>query len=75
VYYLITKVKYSDKPTYNTLKRSLQDMKQHCTNNNVSAVSMPLIGCGLDGLKWNDVRDIVKEVFSDVDIKITVYSL
>ena len=35
---------------------------------------MPRIGCGLDGLQWNKVRDILLEVFADVPIEIIVYN-
>ncbi|CAL1606586.1 unnamed protein product [Knipowitschia caucasica] len=75
VYYLITKTRYYQKPTYDSLKRSLEDMKSHCIANGVSKVSMPRIGCGLDKLAWRRVAEILKEVFESSNISITVYSL
>lgn len=36
---------------------------------------MPKIGCGLDRLEWNKVKDIIGEVFKDIDVGICVYSL
>jgi len=75
VYYLITKPKYFDKPTYETLKSSLVAMKSHCVANNVTAVSMPRIGCGLDKLEWPKVEETLMSVFMDTDIVITVYSV
>uniref|UniRef100_A0A3B4A4C2 Macro domain-containing protein n=1 Tax=Periophthalmus magnuspinnatus TaxID=409849 RepID=A0A3B4A4C2_9GOBI len=75
VYYLITKKIYSHKPTYDSLKQSLEDMKSHCAEYGVSKVSMPRIGCGLDRLHWGRVSDILKEVFEHSNISITVYSL
>ncbi|WAR08676.1 OARD1-like protein [Mya arenaria] len=75
VYYLITKTKYNDKPTYKTLESSLEAMKKHCLANDVTAVSMPRIGCGLDLLKWPQVEDLLIQVFMDTDIKVTVYSI
>ena len=75
IYNLVTKEVYSGKPTYDTLRRSLEEMKDHAHTNGVSSISMPLIGCGLDGLSWPAVRTLVKNVFLKENITITVYSL
>ncbi|XP_061700219.1 ADP-ribose glycohydrolase OARD1 [Syngnathoides biaculeatus] len=75
VYYLITKKKVSQKPNYDTLRQSLEDMRAHCIQNGVARISMPRIGCGLDRLKWERVSEILEEVFEPADISVTVYSL
>lgn len=75
VYYLITKKAFYQKPTYAQLKASLEAMKKHCLENKVTSLAMPRIGCGLDGLEWNEVSNTIKEVFGDTKISITVYSL
>ena len=75
IYNLVTKEVYSDKPTYETLRRSLEEMKDHALTHGVSSISMPLIGCGLDGLSWPAVRTLIKNVFFREKIAITVYSL
>ncbi|XP_034551813.1 ADP-ribose glycohydrolase OARD1 [Notolabrus celidotus] len=75
IYYLITKKKASQKPTYRSLTQSLEDMKSHCELNGVTRISMPRIGCGLDRLAWKEVATILEEVFKHTDICITVYSL
>uniref|UniRef100_A0A4W6DEK9 O-acyl-ADP-ribose deacylase 1 n=1 Tax=Lates calcarifer TaxID=8187 RepID=A0A4W6DEK9_LATCA len=41
IYYLITKKKASQKPTYDSLRLSLKDMKLHCEKNGVTKISMP----------------------------------
>eukprot|EP01102_Stenamoeba_stenopodia_P019228 TRINITY_DN7201_c0_g1_i1.p1 TRINITY_DN7201_c0_g1~~TRINITY_DN7201_c0_g1_i1.p1 ORF type:complete len:146 (+),score=18.15 TRINITY_DN7201_c0_g1_i1:120-557(+) len=74
-YYLITKEKYSDKPTYDSLRSSLEAMKAHAVAHNIELISMPKIGCGLDKLDWNHVRSLIKEVFADTDVRIDVYYL
>ncbi|XP_053099981.1 ADP-ribose glycohydrolase OARD1 isoform X2 [Hemicordylus capensis] len=75
VYYLITKPKYFHKPTYDNLHKSLEAMKFHGLKNDVTHISMPKIGCGLDRLDWSKVSAILEEVFQDTDVKITVYTL
>ncbi|KAJ8265897.1 hypothetical protein COCON_G00149960 [Conger conger] len=75
VYYLITKKKASQKPTYDALRQSLEAMKLHCLENGVGSLSMPRIGCGLDRLKWEKVSLMLEEIFRDTNICITVYTL
>ncbi|KAG1961905.1 ADP-ribose glycohydrolase OARD1 [Pimephales promelas] len=41
VYYLITKEKYNQKPTYDSLRKSLVSMREHCLFNGVNSISMP----------------------------------
>ncbi len=72
VYYLITKPKYNDKPTYDSLTASLQAMRSHMEAFKVTSVSMPEIGCGLDGLQWNRVFDILVAVFTGSGMTINV---
>jgi len=75
VFNLITKKKYFNKPTYESLKESLRKMRILMIHNQVRDISMPRIGCGLDKLSWPNVRDIIKQVFDGVDCEINVYYL
>ena len=75
IYYLITKEKYSHKPTYKSLADSLTSMKEHMLRNGVMKLSMPRIGCGLDLLEWGKVEEMLRDMFSDMDLQITVYTL
>ena len=71
----VTKEKYFHKPTYKTLQLSLVAMRDNCLSHGVTSLSMPRIGCGLDGLQWYKVRNIIGQVFQDTNINVTVYSL
>ncbi len=68
---LITKEKYYHKPTYDTIRQALEDMK-NSPDVQTNKIGMPLIGCGLDRLKWEKVSEIIKEVFADTDFEILV---
>lgn len=70
---LITKAKCYEKPTYKTLEQALIEMKQQCAVWGYRRIAMPLIGCGLDGLSWDRVSAIIKDVFADYDGEIVVY--
>lgn len=72
VFNLITKRNYWNKPTYSDLAQSLLDLKKHCVKNKITKLAMPLIGCGIDGLEWEKVSEILKTIFNDTDIEILV---
>ena len=72
VFNLVTKAKYWNKPTYQTITDAIKDMAEICKQNNIKYLGMPVIGCGLDKLQWNKVREIIKESFKDLDIEIEV---
>lgn len=69
---LVTKEKYWHKPTYDSLKDSLDSMKQVCKFYGIKKVAMPKIGCGLDKLQWDQVSEMIKRMFNDMDIEILV---
>ena len=75
IYNLVTKEKYYGKPSYETLRQSLEKMKEHVVKNKVTEICMPKIGCGLDGLNWSAVRTLIKNVFQSEQIHITVFVL
>ena len=72
VYYLVTKDKCDAKPTYKNLFSSLSKIKMHMEKNNLSKLAMPKIGCGLDGLQGEIVRQMVKFIFSGTKTEILV---
>lgn len=75
IYYLVTKRRHFDKPTYADVRYSLVDMRRHALENGVTRISMPAIGCGLDKLDWDRMKLIIKEVFLSTNIDITIYFL
>ena len=74
---LVTKARYWQKPTYDSLREALFDLKELCEESwlNVKTLVMPRIGCGLDKLQWDNVKKMLKETFEDTDVAIEVYYL
>lgn len=72
VFNLITKERYFQKPTYDSLYGALNLMKFISTQKGITKIAMPIIGCGLDRLQWDRVSEIIKEIFDDTDIEILV---
>ncbi len=72
VFNLVTKPRGYHKPRYKDLYTALEDMEEQCASLYIKKLAMPLIGCGLDGLDWNRVKDMIEEIFKDTDIDILV---
>ena len=68
---LVTKRYCYEKPTYENLQSALDSMKEFLEREleykKTLQVGMPLIGCGIDGLEWNRVSQMVKDTFSDLE--------
>lgn len=75
VFNLVTKARCFHKPTYDSLYDTLVDMKDQCEEWDITKIAIPYIGCGLDRLEWDKVRDIIEDVFEDTDVEILVCSL
>lgn len=75
---LVTKKYFFNKPSHRTLEESLLDLKYYIMNTEkmeVKRLLMPRIGCGLDRLKWDRVKDIITNVFKDTEIEILVFNI
>ncbi len=69
---LVTKQRYFHKPSLETLRQSLEDLRGQAIELNLKKLVMPKIGCGLDKLKWEDVSAVIKEIFGRTDMEILV---
>lgn len=72
---LVTKKKYWHKPTLESLREALSDLKLLVQEDKIKKIAMPKIGCGLDRLSWDDVSPMIQEIFKDLDIEIMVCCL
>lgn len=65
---LITKEEYWQKPKYDTLRLALIALKKETIEKRIEMLIMPHIGCGLDRLDWDKVKDILWDTFKDMNI-------
>lgn len=72
VFNLVTKKKAYHKPTYDSLREALVDMADQVMELEIEKVAIPQIGCGLDRLDWDIVKEMIEEVFEDIDVEILV---
>ncbi|XP_017096039.2 ADP-ribose glycohydrolase OARD1 [Drosophila bipectinata] len=74
IYYLVTKPQSWGKPTYESLQASLEQMREHMRKNKIHQLAIPRIGCGIDGLEWEKVSNILEYVFGQEELEIVVYN-
>ena len=72
IYYLISNRKFWEKPTYDSLRRSLLSLRDDMIGSRMCKIGIPRLGCGLDGLEWPRVRDMIESVFSETSIEVVV---
>ena len=72
VFNLVTKKRYWEKPTLESMAKSLTVLRKQCEKYGVKKLAMPKIGCGLDRLNWKDVSELVKKTFAGSGIHIVV---
>lgn len=74
---LVTKDRYYEKPTLKSLTKALISMKNIILTYPAEQhkIAMPQIGCGLDRLKWEDVSEIIKDIFKDTNVEILICKL
>jgi len=70
---LVSKERYWHKPTYDSLRLSLRELRRQCESHGVTRVAMPRIGCGLDRLHWDRVLPMIEELL--VGVAVDVYQL
>ena len=73
IYNLITKERYFQKPTYQSIHYALDETNYHAIANNIRCIAMPKIACGLDKMDWKEVSKIIVDVFRFSGITIYVY--
>lgn len=70
-----TKKHWKDPSEYEYIERGLDSLKYHCQDiPKNSIVAVPQLGCGLGGLKWDKVHDLIRQNLNDVrDVTFYVY--
>ena len=75
IYNLVSKLRYSEKPELTTLYSSLEAMKSLSSLCGIPTIAIPKIECGLDQIKWQEVVILLRDVFSQSDVRIVVFTL
>ena len=72
VFNLITKERYWNIPSYESVRESLVKMKNQIVAEGITKLAMPKIASGLDQKNWEKIREMIEDVFKDTDIEIVI---
>ena len=73
IYISVMKKRFFQKPTYDSLRKSLEAMTNHAKNYKVTEISMRIAGYGLDRIERHKVERLIKQVCAQSKLTITVY--
>jgi len=59
-----TKRHWKGKSKIEDIKSGLEALLQEVSNRNIRSIAIPPLGCGLGGLDWNQVKQIIEKVFT-----------
>lgn len=68
-----TKNHWRGKSKIEYITDGLDDFKEQIIKYNIKSVVIPPLGCGNGQLDWNDVKPIIEQKLSDLDIDIIIY--
>ena len=69
---LVVKKSMYDCVDIEDLMKGLEDLAMFCAEEGVTRLAMPKICCGRNGLVWKDVKRMIKQAFSALNIQIVI---
>ena len=72
VYTLFVKENSYDKVTSENLKSAIFTLRDMVEDEGVHFLAFPTICCGNMGMKWSEVKNIIKSTFYDTDVEILI---
>lgn len=73
IVYFPTKGNWRDLSSLTVVEYGLRDLRAVLSKEKVKSVAIPALGCGLGGLRWKDVKNLITEVFTDAEIEVYAY--
>lgn len=68
-----TKKHWSDNSKIRDIENGLIALREDIKSLNIKSIAIPPMGCGLGGLKWNDVKNLINKSLNDLsDVNIIV---
>jgi O-acetyl-ADP-ribose deacetylase (regulator of RNase III) len=68
-----TKLDWRDKSEIIYIDKGLYDLQDICIYYKIKSIAMPKLGCGLGGLDWKDVKELIEKHFSTSNILVECY--
>lgn len=62
-----TKKHWRNKSDLEFIKIGLEELKVAIKDFNIKSIALPKLGCGLGGLDWNEVFDLIKDFHNSIE--------
>jgi O-acetyl-ADP-ribose deacetylase (regulator of RNase III) len=70
-----TKAHWREKSRLTAIKEGLQSLLEEVRRMGIYSIAVPPLGCGLGGLKWEQVRPLMEEAFQEVpEVQVLLYA-
>lgn len=70
-----TKGHWRSQTNIEDIKAGLQDLVRVVQENKISSLAIPPLGCGLGGLRWEEVRPLIVEAFAPLEeVEVQLYA-
>jgi len=68
-----TKKHWRGKSQLRWIEAGLQKLKNSYRDWGIASVAIPQLGCGLGGLEWKDVKEVIERLFEQEDLEVNIY--
>ena len=62
-----TKLHWKDRSRLDYIAFGLQSLRRWLVRDEIPSIALPMLGCGLGGLKWPEVRQLIKKHLGDLE--------
>ena len=68
-----TKDHWRDKSQIEWIDRGLSSLRNHYRQWQIDSIALPQVGCGLGGLPWTEVKQLIEQYLSSEPVDVEVY--
>lgn len=68
-----TKIHWKNKSEYGFIVEGLFQLYKMCFNNPIKSIAIPALGCGLGGLEWKVIEEMITITFESTDIDVKIF--
>ena len=68
-----TKYHWKEKSETNAIKNGLEVFSRGYKKLGIKSIAFPKLGCGLGGLDWAEVKPLMEQYLSNLDIEVEIY--
>lgn len=64
---------WKDKSKLKDIKQGLEDLLTVVKKKKIKSIAIPALGCGVGGLEWREVKQVIENTFKDSKVQVHLY--